>query len=487
MRSSTAPHKLRLQLHAAKQPWNLSSSALPDRGKGQMWTNSDLGELVLEVYISFGGVVVTDGYTNILWGRCFPWCTSALTGVRLAIPIESKPLTASCSATSCYITFLTLLHEKYLLTSRRDGWRLKWKSNPINLSYGDVATPGIIKRYHESLYPPKNITEKSNWSQFMQMHRELQLEPPSCCWYIQFQEIYFPTSPKFGDFRSLVGRQQSLRAVDTLQEDAVFPLPFWNPTVSGHFQCPILLIIHGELVFLLLLLSLHVFHHVSGCFHATVTTIVPTWTSPCSLIRVPFDWHRRTVRRPHWSITKACQMNVTSGLQASSFQKCVMTRRTALEWANSVLLSGCWIKWGVSAVGCQIALCLTPLVSGNDWKGMSITYGSKKCTYSCATCFYFNFLFWPFLVETISWQKSLLLPVGLSKLDYLALHVSSITSKWRALTSRVCIAQLRTLMHPRMLRMIRDKHTQCASIVSLHGTANRSALDYSTWQYNASQ
>lgn len=241
MTSSTAPHKLRLQLHAAKQPWNLSSSALPDRGKGQMWTNSDLGELVLEVYISFGGVVVTDGYTNILWGRCFPWCTSALTGVRLAIPIESKPLTASCSATSCYITFLTLLHEKYLLTSRRDGWRLKWKSNPINLSYGDVATPGIIKRYHESLYPPKNITEKSNWSQFMQMHRELQLEPPSCCWYIQFQEIYFPTSPKFGDFRSLVGRQQSLRAVDTLQEDAVFPLPFCIPTVRGHFQFPILL------------------------------------------------------------------------------------------------------------------------------------------------------------------------------------------------------------------------------------------------------
>ena len=56
------PHKLSLPLHAAKQPWNLSSSALPDRGKGQMWTNSDLGELVLEVYISFGGVVVTDGY-----------------------------------------------------------------------------------------------------------------------------------------------------------------------------------------------------------------------------------------------------------------------------------------------------------------------------------------------------------------------------------------------------------------------------------------
>lgn len=62
MTSPTAPHKLRLQLHAAKQPWNLSSSALPDRGKGQMWTKSDLGELVLEVYISFGGVVVTDGY-----------------------------------------------------------------------------------------------------------------------------------------------------------------------------------------------------------------------------------------------------------------------------------------------------------------------------------------------------------------------------------------------------------------------------------------
>lgn len=139
------------------------------------------------------------------------------------------------------------------------------------------------------------------------------------------------------------------------------------------------------------------------CFHATVTPIVLTWTSPCSLIRVPSDWHRRTVHRPHRSITKACQMNVTSGLQASSFQKYVMTRRTALEWTNSVLLSGCWIKWGVSAVGCQIALCLTPLVTGNDWKGMSM--GSKECTYSSGTCFYFILILQLLVLTLLGWNS----------------------------------------------------------------------------------
>lgn len=108
---------------------------------------------------------------------------------------------------------------------------------------GTWPPPGIINWYHQSLFIPTQ-----------NYHRKSPTDPNSCksiencSWSLrafvdkfQFEETYFPTSPKFGDFRSLVGRQQSLRAVDTLQEDAVFPLPFCIPTVSGHFQFPILL------------------------------------------------------------------------------------------------------------------------------------------------------------------------------------------------------------------------------------------------------
>ena len=102
----------------------------------------------------------------------------------------------------------------------KEGWmKAEMEKQPYQFVMWGRGHPRHNKEISSIFIPTQKISQKkSNWSQFMQKHREQQLEPPSFCWYVQFQETYFPTSPKFGDFRSLVGRQQSLRAVDTLQE-----------------------------------------------------------------------------------------------------------------------------------------------------------------------------------------------------------------------------------------------------------------------------
>ena len=122
-------------------------------------------------------------------------------------------------------------------------------------------------------------------------------------------------------------------------------------------------------------------------------------------------------------------------------------------------------------------------MTGKEWVSHGVQRSVLTPVWHVSTSFwYFNFLFWLFLVETpLSWQESLLVLVSLSKLDYLALHVSTVTSSRRALRSRVCITQLGTLACSLWYE------TNIHLIISLHGTANHSALDIITWQYVASQ
>lgn len=140
-----------------------------------------------------------------------------------------------------YIAFFASKNSMGNISWLEGGMDASWngKATLSNCHMGTWPPPAVINKYHPSIFIPtqKISQKKSNWSQFMQRHRELQLEPPSCCWYVQFQETYFPTSwwisgcsqvLGFGGCQSLVGRQQSLRAVDTLQEDAV-PVAILNP------------------------------------------------------------------------------------------------------------------------------------------------------------------------------------------------------------------------------------------------------------------
>ena len=56
-----------------------------------------------------GCVIIRDDYNTPILTRqapmYFPGSASALAGVRLAIPIESKPLTASCIVTSPFLHY----------------------------------------------------------------------------------------------------------------------------------------------------------------------------------------------------------------------------------------------------------------------------------------------------------------------------------------------------------------------------------------------